>query len=39
MGHSFVETNFSKPTYCDHCQGLLWGFVKQGVQCTGKSLF
>ncbi|CEI90467.1 hypothetical protein RMCBS344292_04792 [Rhizopus microsporus] len=31
--HSFKETTFSKPTYCDQCHGLLWGFIKQGSQC------
>ncbi|KAI8340351.1 integral peroxisomal membrane peroxin-domain-containing protein [Choanephora cucurbitarum] len=35
MLHSFEETTFSKPTYCDLCQGLLWGLVKQGLQCSG----
>lgn len=34
MSHSFVDTNFSRPTYCDHCQGLLWGLVKQGTTCS-----
>lgn len=31
--HSFKETTFSKPTYCDQCHGLLWGLIKQGSQC------
>ncbi|GAA5813456.1 hypothetical protein MFLAVUS_006934 [Mucor flavus] len=35
MSHSFVASNFSRPTYCDHCQGLLWGLVKQGYRCSG----
>lgn len=35
MSHSFIESNFSRLTYCDHCQGLLWGLVKQGCRCTG----
>ncbi|GAN02229.1 peroxisomal Pex24-like protein [Mucor ambiguus] len=35
MSHCLEETNFSKPTYCDHCQGLLWGLVKQGLKCSG----
>ncbi|KAI8366520.1 integral peroxisomal membrane peroxin-domain-containing protein [Blakeslea trispora] len=35
MLHAFEETTFGKPTYCDHCQGLLWGLVKQGLQCSG----
>ncbi|CEP10346.1 hypothetical protein [Parasitella parasitica] len=33
--HNLEETNFGKPTYCDHCQGLLWGLVKQGLKCSG----
>ncbi|KAI8646398.1 integral peroxisomal membrane peroxin-domain-containing protein [Parasitella parasitica] len=33
--HTLEEANFSKPTYCDHCQGLLWGLVKQGLKCSG----
>ena len=36
MSHSFTDANFSRPTYCDHCQGLLWGLVKQGIRCSGK---
>lgn len=35
MSHAFVEANFSRPTYCDQCQGLLWGLVKQGIRCSG----
>lgn len=35
MSHSFIDANFSRPTYCDHCQGLLWGLVKQGSRCSG----
>ncbi|CAO3639489.1 unnamed protein product [Mucor hiemalis] len=34
MSHAFVEANFSRPTYCDQCQGLLWGLVKQGIKCS-----
>ncbi|KAG2210263.1 hypothetical protein INT47_003248 [Mucor saturninus] len=35
MTHVFVDATFSRLTYCDHCQGLLWGLVKQGSTCTG----
>ncbi|KAI9487544.1 MAG: integral peroxisomal membrane peroxin-domain-containing protein [Benjaminiella poitrasii] len=34
MPHSIEETSFNRPTYCDHCQGLLWGFIRQGVKCS-----
>ncbi|KAI8336193.1 integral peroxisomal membrane peroxin-domain-containing protein [Chlamydoabsidia padenii] len=31
--HSFKETTFGRLTYCDKCNGLLWGLVRQGVKC------
>ncbi|XP_019642508.1 PREDICTED: ras guanyl-releasing protein 3-like isoform X1 [Branchiostoma belcheri] len=31
--HDFVETTYFKPTYCEHCSGLLWGLIKQGWKC------
>ncbi|CAG8717197.1 11958_t:CDS:2 [Funneliformis caledonium] len=33
LPHDFEETTFSKPTYCDNCNKLLWGLIKQGVCC------
>lgn len=36
MGHSFEEKTFGHLTYCDNCKQLLWGVVKQGLQCKGK---
>ncbi|KAI8884082.1 hypothetical protein K501DRAFT_218157 [Backusella circina FSU 941] len=34
MSHLFTEKTFSHLTYCDNCKQLLWGLVKQGVECT-----
>ncbi|KAI8098925.1 integral peroxisomal membrane peroxin-domain-containing protein [Halteromyces radiatus] len=32
--HCFQEKTFGKLTYCDRCNGLLWGLAKQGVKCA-----
>ncbi|KAI8987361.1 integral peroxisomal membrane peroxin-domain-containing protein [Mycotypha africana] len=34
MTHLFHRTSFSSPTYCDHCDGFLWGISKQGFKCS-----
>ncbi|KAG7465230.1 hypothetical protein MATL_G00174170 [Megalops atlanticus] len=31
--HSFAETTYMKPTFCEHCAGFIWGFYKQGYKC------
>ncbi|XP_038053287.1 SH3 and cysteine-rich domain-containing protein-like [Patiria miniata] len=31
--HCFQDYNFKKPTFCDHCRGLLKGILKQGLRC------
>uniref|UniRef100_UPI00358DE8BC protein kinase C delta type n=1 Tax=Myxine glutinosa TaxID=7769 RepID=UPI00358DE8BC len=33
MPHRFEVKNYMGPTFCDHCGTLLWGLVKQGLQC------
>ncbi|XP_076873010.1 protein kinase C, eta, b [Brachyhypopomus gauderio] len=33
--HQFSVRNYKVPTYCNHCGSLLYGLVKQGVQCKG----
>jgi len=33
-GHHFVSTHYTSPTFCNHCNGLLWGIGDQGYQCS-----
>eukprot|EP00052_Salpingoeca_macrocollata_P025075 m.227346 g.227346 ORF g.227346 m.227346 type:complete len:1024 (-) comp22368_c1_seq2:74-3145(-) len=33
LGHKFYKKSFRKPTYCQHCADLLWGFMGQGLMC------
>ncbi|KAL0970407.1 hypothetical protein UPYG_G00241570 [Umbra pygmaea] len=31
--HTFTETTYVKPTFCEHCAGFMWGLYKQGYKC------
>lgn len=37
--HALYVHSYKAPTFCDYCGEMLWGLVRQGLKCEGKSDF
>lgn len=35
--HALYVHSYKAPTFCDYCGEMLWGLVRQGLKCEGKS--
>lgn len=36
--HALYVHSYKAPTFCDYCGEMLWGLVRQGLKCEGKSV-
>lgn len=36
--HALYVHSYKAPTFCDYCGEMLWGLVRQGLKCEGKSM-